>query len=140
MSDPILSAPVLSRLAGSLPFVEKHKHTLIDRMEEGLAAEERYGEPFGQAEITAMMLVEMLLVHARNLVEGGTLGNLRAERAEHEMMGIGGRHYSRFGDLLVAVMKDLLGPRVPTEVPAAWCSAFWTIIRQMQDQRDVVHA
>lgn len=133
MSNKLLSEPGLKWLAESLPFVEKRKHELIDRMEEGLAADEEGA--FGQAEITAMMLVEMLLVRVRELVETGELGSLRAELAEHEMMAITGRHYSRFGDLLVPVMKDLLGPNLPAEVPAAWCSGFWAIVRKMQDER-----
>ena len=140
MSNNVLSEPILRRLAASLPFVERNKHELIDRMEEGLAADESREEAFGQAEITAMMLTEMLLVHAREMIETGELGSLAAELAEHEMMAITGRHYSRYGDLLVAVMKDLLGPNVPSDVPAAWCSAFGAIVRRVQEARDAVYA
>ena len=140
MSNPLLSESVRRRLAASLPYVEQHKHALIDRMEEGLAAEASRDEAFGQAEITAMMLVEMLLVRVRELLDHGTLSGLAADRAEHEAMAIGGRHYSRFGDLLVAVMKDLFGPNVPADLPGAWCSAFWAIIRQMQEEREAAYA
>ena len=140
MSKQLLSEAVRKRLAESLPYVEQHKHALIDRMEEGLAAEASRDDAFGQPEITAMMLVEMLLVRVRELLDHGELSGLSVEWAEHERMAISGRHYSRFGDLLVAVMKDLLGPNVPADVPGAWCSAFWAIIRQMQEEREAVYA
>ena len=49
---------------------------------------------------------------------------------EHRAIGIEARHYSRFGDALIPALTDLLGPNVPRDVPAAWCDAFWTIIRK----------
>jgi hemoglobin-like flavoprotein len=82
-----------------------------------------------------MVLVELLLDQAHGLIETRMPRRLGGTLAEHRALGIDGRHYSRFGDALVPILSDLLGPNVPREVPVAWCDAFWTIVRTIEPQR-----
>jgi len=131
-----MNSPVTTRmrslLARSLPLVQQHKTMLVERIEKSLAAAESRDEPFGQAEVAAMMLVELLLDQARGLVESGAFAPLADVAEEHRALGITGRHYSRFGDALVPILRDLLGPIVPREVAAAYCDLFWTVLRASQ--------
>jgi len=131
-----MNSPVTTRLrsllARSLPLVQQHRTMLVERIEKSLGAAESRDEPFGQAEVAAMMLVELLLEQARGLVESGAFAPLGDVAEEHRALGITGRHYSRFGDALVPILRDLLGPIVPREVAAAWCDLFWTVVRQAQ--------
>jgi hemoglobin-like flavoprotein len=131
-----MSAPVSNRtrslLSRSLPIVLQRKELLLEGTERSLGWSETREESFGQAETTAMILVELLLEQVRSLVQSGALAPLQDAADQHRKLGITGRHYSRFGDALVPVLRDLLGPTVPREVAAAWCDTFWTIIRAAQ--------
>ena len=132
MSTP-LSERSRQLLSQSLALVEAHKHDVIDRMEASLAQAEPEWKP-GQSEINAMLLVAMLISQVRNLLDGGAFRDLAHIPAEHEALQISGRTYSRFGDLLVPILKDVLGPTVPSAVAGAWCDAFWTVIRETAAQ------
>ena len=116
-------------MSQSLPLVHQHKEHLVNRMEANLRADEPHDAPYGESEVVAMMLVDLLLDQARRLCDSGELGELGDVADEHRALGISGRHYSRFGDALVPVLRDLLGPRLPAAVSSAWCDVFWTIIR-----------
>lgn len=129
MTKPMMDDGARHILYQSLPVLATHKHQLIDAMQESLAAVEGPDEPFGQAEVTAMMLIEMLVAQTSELLERGTLSDPARMIADHRANDIVGRHYSRFGDALVPVMRDVLGARLPRELPAIWCDTFWTIIR-----------
>ncbi len=77
----------------------------------------------------ASTLVDMLLDQARHMAEGRGPGDVAAIVLQHRALGIEGRHYSRFGDALVPVLRDAVGPRLPGTVTAAWGDAFWSVIR-----------
>lgn len=132
MSSPV-SDRTRSLLARSFPLVQQRADLLIDRMEQSLAAGEPKDAPIGQSELVAMMLVELLLGQVKRLVESAELRPVEGLAEEHDALGITGRHYSRFGDSLVPVLRDLLGPIVPREVAGAWCDTFWTVIRAAQE-------
>ncbi|HEV2747023.1 MAG TPA: hypothetical protein VGW34_06960 [Allosphingosinicella sp.] len=89
-------------------------------------------EAFGQSEMAAMLLVQLLIDQVRGLVETGQLTVGGGILDEHEALGIDGRHYSRFGDALVPILRDELGPSVPRDVVAAWCDTFWTVVRHLK--------
>lgn len=133
-----LTAHTRKHLARSLVLVEAQRPRLVARMEEYLRACEEPDEDYGQAEISAFVLVDLLLAKAHEIVEQGAARNLGTIIAQHQLLDIDGRHYSRFGDALVAILKDLLGPTVPPEIPAAWCDAFWGMIRAADRRRDLV--
>ena len=117
-----------SLLARSLPLVQQRREALVERIEAALAALEPEGGAIGQAEVTAVVLVDLLLDEAKQLLESGAFGELGHVAGEHYLLDITGRHYSRFGDALLPILRDLLGPIPPREVLAAWCDTFWAII------------
>jgi len=127
-------------LSQSLPLVQQHKEHLVNRMEANLRADESDDAPCGRSEETAMILVDLLLGQARSLCESGELGDLQGVADEHRALTISGRHYSRFGDALVPVIRDLLGPRLPEGVSSAWIDAFWTIIRAALEEKEMAPA
>ena len=125
MPSPV-SDRIRSLLSRSLPLVRPQRDLLVERIERSFAAET--GRASLDAELSAMLLVDLLLTQVKSLVESGAFGPLDEVAAEHRALGIGGRHYSRFGDALVPVLRDLLGRTVPREVAAAWCDTFWAMI------------
>jgi hemoglobin-like flavoprotein len=138
--SPAISDNVRTRLSRSLPLVEQRKESLVNRMEANLRAGESDREPYGQSEVVAMILVDLLLAQARNLAEKGEMADLRDVKEEHRALDISGRHYSRFGDALVPILRDLLGPRLPREVASAWCDAFWAVIAAAQSRGEPAYA
>lgn len=126
--SPILSERTRRILSQSLPLFILHKHEVIDNMQASLALAET-GDDAGQSEINAMILVEMLITQVRHLLDTGAFDDLAHVPNEHAALRITGRTYSRFGDMLVPILKDMFGPNVPAAVPGAWVDAFWAMIR-----------
>src|SRR5687768_15481058 len=113
-------------LVQSLPLMEHRKDALI----EGLA---RYligstGDANQDSELVAIVLTELLIGQASHLVRSSALPDLDDIRLEHSRLGVQGSHYSRFGDALTPVIRDVLGPKLPREVAGAWGDVFWTVI------------
>ena len=130
----IIGSRTREQLARSLHLLEAHKDRFLEGMEASLRAQESGGESFGQSEVTAMMLTDLLLEQGRSLADRGELRLPYDALAQHRALDIDGRHYSRFGDALVAVVRDSLGAGAPVEIGSAWCDAFWAIIRAVLDQ------
>lgn len=116
-------------LAQSLPLMEQRKDALIDHLGAYLGGAGDAGE---DAELVAIMLTELMIGQAGHLVRSGGLRDVEDVGHEHRMLRIQGRHYSRYGDALPRVIRDVLGPNVPREVAGAWGDAFWAIIRAVQ--------
>lgn len=140
-----ISERMRKNLSQSLPIIEQHKEDLVARMAAGLRSEQPDGRGPDHSEVVAMMLAELLLGQAHKLIDSGGLGDLRDVAAEHAALDIYGRHYSRFGDLLVPTLKDLLGANAPAEIPSAWSDCFWAIVRAagdaaVQHRRELAHA
>lgn len=130
-----LSNRTLDLIAQSLPLVEHHRDALTAGIELPLRSVGA-DEAFGQSEVVAMILVGMLIEQAHHVIRIGGLRDVEDRAEEHRALAISGRHYSRFGDALVPVLKDVLGPNTPASVPGAWCDLFWSIIRAMGDDRE----
>lgn len=130
-----VSTRTRSLIARSLPLVQQRREALLERMEKALAELDTKQTDVGQAEVTAAVLVDLLLDQAKQLVEAGAFGPLDWLPGEHYLLDISGRHYSRFGDALVPALRDLLGPIPPREVMSAWCDLFWAIIRAAEGTR-----
>ena len=130
-----VSTRTRSLVARSLPLVQQRREALVARMEAALAELDTQETAVGQAEVTAVVLVDLLLDEAKQLVESGAFGPLSWLPGEHYLLDITGRHYSRFGDALIPVLRDLLGPIPPREVLSAWCDTFWAIIHSAEGTR-----
>ena len=124
-----------SLIARSLPLVQQRREALVERMEAALSELDTKASQAGQAEVTAVVLTDLLLDEARQLVESGAFGPLGYVTGEHYLLDITGRHYSRFGDALMPALRDLLGPIPPREILSAWCDTFWAIIRTAERSR-----
>lgn len=122
-----ISAPLREVLTRSLPMVRQHKSALIGQMARSLSVD---GTPAPESGQIARTLVELLFDQTHDFVAGTEQCRLHRLFDEHRAIGVEARHYSRFGDALVPALTDLLGPNVPRQVPAAWCDAFWAIVRK----------
>ena len=131
--SPVLSDRSRQLLSRSLPLVQAHKHEVIDRMQANLILAEPHQDA-GQSEINAMILVEMLISQVRHILDTGDYDDLTHIPNEHAALGISGRTYSRFGDVLTPILKDVLGEKVPGTVGGAWIDIFWSVIRQATAQ------
>ena len=124
--SPLLSDHSKQLLSQSLPLVQANKHEMIDRMQAVLALAEPDRDR-GQAEINAMILVQMLINQVSHILATGEYDDLVHIPAEHTMLKITGRTYSRFGDALAPILKDVLGVNLPGTVSGAWVDSFWSI-------------
>lgn len=134
MPNSPIAEDIRLRLAQTMPLVERRKADVTARMEERLQAPEERDEAFGQAEITAAMLVELLIDGASDIAAFGGLRELAPVSREHRRLDIDGRHYSRFGLALGPVLRATLGLGMPPETVAAWCDAFWIIIAGLANE------
>ena len=134
MSESV-SARTRAILASSLPVVRRHKDDLVASMEVYLRRVDEDRTTLGRSDIVAMILTELLIRQASLIVDSGRISGLETAAEEHRSIEIEGRHYSRFGDALVPILRDVLGAGVPREVPAAWCDAFWAVIRATRRPR-----
>ncbi|HEY5722870.1 MAG TPA: hypothetical protein VIT45_11170 [Allosphingosinicella sp.] len=119
-------------VARSLPIVRQHKDQIVGAMEIYLRRMEDDRKTFGRSDVAAMILTELLLRQASLIAGGGQVAGLETTALEHASLGIDGRHYSRFGDALVPILRDSLGFNLPREVSSAWSDTFWSIIRAAQ--------
>jgi hemoglobin-like flavoprotein len=124
-----ISESTRTNLFRSIAAVEAAAPAIIDGLAASLARAEGEAAPFTRARAIAGLLVQMLLEQAAPMIERRELSGVGEIGAAHAAQGIDGRHYSGFGDALVPVLKDALGPRLPGAVASAWCDAFWLVIR-----------
>ena len=125
----MISETVRDNLFHSFAAVEAAAPAIKAAMIPSLASAEGEPAPFARAGGIATTLVEMLLDQARRLADGRPPFDVEAVADRHRLLGIDGRHYSRFGDSLAPVLKDAIGPRLSSEVTAAWGDSFWFVIR-----------
>ena len=135
MSETVIAEDVRLRLAQSMPAVERARFEITRRIQDHLQRLETPEEAFGQAEVTAMMLVQLLFDGASDLAAFGELRNLDAVAREHRRLDVDGRHYSRFGMALAPVLREVLGVALPAGTASAWCDAFWFIVGRMRAER-----
>ena len=131
MTQVAIAEDIRLRLAQSMPEVDRRRSAITRKVQERLQELETPEEDFGQAEITAMMLVELLVDCGCDLAAFGSVRDLDAVAREHRRLDVDGRHYSRFGLVLAPVLREVLGVRLPPKTASAWCDAFWYTIGQM---------
>ena len=88
--SPLLSDHSKQLLSQSLPLVQANKHEMIDRMQAVLALAEPDRDR-GQAEINAMILVQMLINQVSHILATGEYDDLAHIPAEHTMLQSTGR-------------------------------------------------
>jgi hemoglobin-like flavoprotein len=117
-------------LVQSLPLMEHRKDALI----EGLARYLRGGgaDASQNSDVFAIVLTDLLIAKAEHLVRSSALLDLDEICLEHSRLRLPGRYYSRFGDALAPVIRDVLGPKLSRETAGAWGDVFWAIIHAVQ--------
>ena len=131
--SPVLSDRSRELLSQSLPLVQASKHEVIASMHAGLVLAEPGQDP-GRAEINAMILVEMLINQVSHILDTGEYGDFAHIPNEHAALQMTGRAYSRFGDMLTPILRDVLGANLPGGVSGAWVDMFWAVIRKATAQ------
>lgn len=117
-------------LVQSLPLMEQRKDALIEGLARYLRSDT--GEAHQDSELVAIVLTDLLMGQASHLVRSSALLDLDEICFEHSRLRLQGRHYSRYGDALAPVIRDVLGPKLPREVAGAWGDVFWAIFRAVQ--------
>ena len=112
MSNAISEA-ARDNLFHSFAAVEAAAPAIEAAMAASLALAEGEPAPFAKSRAIASDLVGMLIAQAGRLAEGRAPDEIESIARRHHALGIEGRHYSRFGDALVPVLKDAVGPRLP---------------------------
>jgi hypothetical protein len=135
MSNSI-SENTRTNLFRSVAAVEVAAPAIIAGLTASLARAEDEPAPFSRATAIAGSLVGMLLEQATHMIDGREPRNIGEIGIAHRALGIDGRHYSGFGDALLPVLKDALGPRLPAAMASAWCDAFWFVIRLLLGERE----
>jgi hemoglobin-like flavoprotein len=131
MPKRIIAEDIRLRIAQSMPVVERRRSAITEKMQERMQELEGPEETFGQAEVTALMLIELLVDGASDLAAFGGLRELSRTASNHRRLDVDGRHYSRFGLALAPVLREVLGIAMPPKTASAWCDAFWFIIAEM---------
>ena len=130
--NTLLSSHSITHLVLSLPPVESRRDSIAEALAAGLAGGEPSSELSPSPRFVAILLLDFVIDQVRHVVEGGAPRNLALHHAEHRRHDIAGRHYSRFGDALVPVLRDSLGPTYARETASAWGDAFWALVQRMQ--------
>jgi hypothetical protein len=130
----IMSGERRQKIAISLPIMEARREDVVSAMEHSLRGVDE-DEVFGQSELVAAFLFDLLVRHGRTILERSRLGS-PAAAAEHDALGITGRHYSRFADALATYLKDPRGLAFPADVAASWCDLFWAVIGAIHRPRE----
>lgn len=119
------------KVAQSIVIVETHRHSLTSELQRRLAEMETEEEAFGQGEVAAFMLVDLLMEAARQIAARGHPGRLDVVAREHRRLEIGSIHYFRFGAALEPALRTIVGSALPTRIASAWIDAFRFVIAQL---------
>lgn len=128
--NPQVSETVRLDLRQSVDLVSTRRDLIVEKVRERLVQLEEPPEAFGQAEATAMVLVDMLIDGARRIASAGEPGDLDAEAREHRRWGVRPIHYSRFGIAIGPALREVGGPVLSPQIRSAWIEAFWLLIRE----------
>lgn len=137
MSTQVVTDQVRFRLAQSMPVVERHRAEILRSIQNRVTSLEAPSEAFGEGDVAVMMLLELLIACAGDIAAFGGTRRLEQTAREHARLGIGGRHYSRFGMSLASAMREALGLRLSPKIVSAWCDTFWVIIRRLAEEGDI---
>lgn len=133
-ADMTMDEDVRSRIAQTIPTIVERYAVVVEKMQRHLASMETADEAFGQGEVSAAVLCELLLRSAREIAATGGVRPLAEDRSEHARLDIGEIHYLRFGRMLGAVLDEVYGLALPPRSTAAWVDGFWFVGRALTGQ------
>jgi hypothetical protein len=126
-----LSNNSVNLILKSLPMMERNRGQLGSALGRYMARAGHYDPSVGGDKIARGAITDMLFDHARAIAGARPLIRIEETARQHRMLGLTAEHYSRFGDGLGTVMKDVLGANASPAVLAAWGDAYWAIVRSV---------
>lgn len=132
-----VSPQVRTHLIQSINAVESRKNELAQALSKSLSRSAHDPELSDTPDKVADALLSFVIDLSRHAIAGTPPADLLTYRHQHRLDGIDGRHYSRFGEALVAVIRDGLGPTYPRETGPAWSEAFWVFVRHLRGEEGV---
>lgn len=135
-----LSNNAVNVILKSLPMMERHRVTLGSALGRYMARRGPYDSSPGGDKLTRSAITDMLFDHAREIAGARPLVRIEETARRHRVLGLTPEHYSRFGDGLGAVMKDVLGANASPGLLAAWGDAYWAIVRSLARQDQLLAA
>ncbi len=121
-------------VAESLPMMERNRGRLDEALVRYMARQGPYHPSAGRSEETARALSDMLFGRVRQFAGKGQAVSLFEAGRRNRALGLGGEHYSSFGDALKPIMIDVLGTEATPSVIAAWIDAYWAIVRALRQE------
>src|SRR5688572_3537898 len=109
----IVSPRTRTLIAQSVEPVEVRRTTLKAALSLSLRRSRHDPELSDHPDLVAALLVDFLIEQARHAIAGTQPRSAEFPRAQHQLNGIDGRHYSRFGDSLLQALRDTLGGTYP---------------------------
>jgi nitric oxide dioxygenase len=135
-----LSNNAVNVIVKSLPMMERNRVTLGSALGRYMARRRSYDSSAGGEKILRGAITDMLFDHAREIAGARPLLRIEETARRHRVLGLTREHYSRFGDGLGAVMKDVLGANASPRLLAAWGDAYWAIVRSVARQDQLLAA
>lgn len=134
MTETLVCENFRFRLIQLLPLVQGREAQIVSGIAQRMAPLPDGDSP-DRREAVAGSLVALLIKCASNLAAFGAPGDVSEEASRHRSLGIDGRDYSRFGLILTPVLREVIQTPLPPPLLAAWCDAFWMIVRELNSVR-----
>ena len=109
-------------VAHTLPLMARHRASLEEALRDHMVRDD-----IDASSVQAIM--DMLYDHARQLRGYGIPDGTADTAARHRALALDTVQYSRFGDALKPVMRDVLGSSAMPPMRAAWADFYWAIVR-----------
>jgi nitric oxide dioxygenase len=125
----MISHSTAASIASSLPLMDSRRGEIEVALGRNMPRTGS-GAP-SDRQAAASAILDMLIEHAGRISEKGEIVRIDGHGVRHRQLGIGGAHYSCFGDGLRPVMRDVLGAEATPPLIAAWGDAYWAITRMV---------
>lgn len=121
-------------IAETLPLLERNRAPLEAALARYLARQAADPHDSESGRVHAGAILDMLLGHAWPVGDGRPAASIGETARQHRALGLGGDHYSTFGDGLKPIMRDVLGSKATSPALAAWTDTYWAIVRKLFEQ------
>ena len=116
-------------VAETLPLMARHRAPLEKALRDHMLREDIDDPSAARIAVMTQAIMDMLYDHARQLRGYGIPAATPETAARHRALALGTAQYSRFGDALKPVMRDMLGSSATPSMLSAWSDAYWAIVR-----------
>lgn len=124
-----LSDRTRDMVAETLPLMARHRAPLEEALRDHMVREDIDDPSAAGITVMTQAIMDMLYDHARQFRGYGMPAGTAETAARHRALALGTAQYSRFGDALKPVMRDMLGSSATPSMLSAWSDAYWAIVR-----------